>query len=336
VSSRKIAVDRDSRTTGGFVRALRLAIAVGLATVGTLAAKEFRVGYVDYDRVIAKYEAAVEAKTEMDTVRTRFEAKAESLQADYEKAKQEYESQQLTLSEEGKRAKNAEVDQRKRRYDSYVAEVYGKGGKIDQRYKELIAPIVEKIDSAVAKLSVDEGFALILDASKSGIVYAQAGLDMTEVVLEELNREFAPVGPSGTGKVVYALMPVFNTNDLASQDHVGSDIRNFAYGLIGAAQPKADMVANAKVDQQLQAYGLSNQKVLLDKAVETGRALDADYVLYGEASKQDRRIQFELSIADVRLGTMAKSQKGDAARPEDLQEQVGSVVRVLLAAVETH
>jgi hypothetical protein len=39
-------------------------------------------------------------------------------------------------------------------------------------------------------------------------------------------------------------------------------------------------------------------------------------------------------VADGRLGTLLKSQKGDAARPEDLQQQVSTVVRVLLAAVE--
>ncbi len=315
------------------MRTFRRAIILVLATAGLLlAAKEFRVGYVDYDQVIAKYEAAVEAKQEMDTVRLSFEAEAESLKGDYEQAKAEYESQQLTLSEEGKRAKNAEVDQRKRRYDSYIAEVYGKGGRIDQRYRELIAPIVTKIDSAVAKLSTDEGFALILDASKSGIVYAAAGLDLTQLVIEDLNREFAPVGPSVTGKKVYALMPVYNSNDLALQDHVGSDIREFVYGLV-KVQPSVDMIANAKVDQQLQSYGLANQQVVLDKALEAGRALDADYVIFGSASKQDRRIQFELSIADVRLGTLLKARKGDAARPEDLQEQAGSVIRVLLAAV---
>jgi len=315
------------------VRALRLAIVLGLAAMGTLAAKEFRVGYVDYDLVIAKYEAAIEATKEMDTVRLGFEAKAESLQGDYEQAKSEYESQQLTLSEEGKRAKNAEVDQRKRRYDSYVAEVYGKGGKIDQRYKELIAPIVAKIDSAVAKLSTDEGFSLILDASKSGIVYSQSGLDLTQLVLEDLNREFAPVGPSTSEKKVYALMPVFNSNDRAQQDNVGRDIREAVYQLLGN-QPKIDRVANLKVDQQLQSYGLQNQQVVLDKALDAGRVLNADYVIYGNTSKQDRRIQFELSIADVRLGNMVKSQKGEAARPEDLKEQVGSAIRVLLAAVE--
>jgi outer membrane protein len=316
------------------VRTIRLAIILGLAAVGPLfAAKEFRVGYVDYDQVIAKYQAAVDAKTEMDTVRLSFEARAESLKSEYELAKSQYESQQLTLSEEGKRAKNAEVEQRKHRYDGYIADVYGKGGQIDQRYKELIAPIVGKIDSAVAKLSIDEGFALILDASKSGIVYSEAGLDLTQLVIEDLNREFAPVAPSLAGKKVYALMPVFNSNDLAQQDHVGKDIRDTVYVLV-ADQPNVDMVPNPKVDQQLQAYGLQNRQVVLDKAVEAGRALVADYVVFGNASKQDRRVQFELSIADVRLGTLLKTQKGDAARPEELKAQVGSVVRVLLGAVE--
>jgi Skp family chaperone for outer membrane proteins len=316
------------------VRTIRLAIILGLAAAGPLfAAKEFRVGYVDYDQVIAKYQAAAEAKTEMDTVRLGYEAEAESLKSEWEQSKAEYESQQLTLSEEGKRAKNAEVDQRKRRYDSYIAEVYGKGGLIDQRYKELIAPIVGKIDSAVAKLSTDEGFALILDAAKSGIVYSEAGLDLTQLVIEDLNREFAPVAPTVTGKKVYALMPVFNSNDLAQQDHVGKDIRDTVYVLV-SDQPNVDMVPNPKVDQQLQVYGLQSRQVVLDKAVEAGRSLDADYVVFGNASKQDRRVQFELSIADVRLGTLLKTQKGDAARPEELKAQIGSVVRVLLAAVE--
>ena len=316
------------------MRTIRLAIILSLAVAGSLlTAKEFRVGYVDYDQVIAKFQTAVDAKSEMDTVRLSYEAKAESLKGDWEQSKAEYESQQLTLSEEGKRAKNAEVDQRKRRYDGYIGEVYGKGGLIDQRYKELIAPIVGKIDSAVAKLSVDEGFALILDASKSGIVYAEAGLDLTQLAIDDLNREFAPVGPTVTGKKVYALMPVYNSNDRASQDQVGGAIRDFAYKLVGAL-PKVDMVANSKVDQQLQSYGLSNQQVVLDKALEAGRALDVDYVVFGNASKQDKRVQFELSIADARLGTLLKSQKGDAPRPEDLQLQVSTVIRVLLAAVE--
>jgi len=315
------------------VRIFGRALAVTLAAALLLAAKEYKIGYVDTDRVIAKYEAAIEAKKELDAAIAKFEAKADSLKTDYEQAKQEYESQQLTLSEEGKRAKMAEVNQRKQRYDSYLADIYGKDGKIDQKNKELIAPIIEKIDSSVTLLAADEGFALVLDATKAGIVYSQTGLDLTDLVVDELNREFEPVAPVSTGKQVYALVPVYNSNDQAQQDRVGARIRDFVYDLI-RVQSNVDMVANAKVDQELQNRGLQTQQVQQDKALEVARALDADYVVFGTASKQDRRIQFELSLVNVRLGTLLKTQDGTANRIEDLQEQVGSVVRVLLAAIE--
>lgn len=298
-----------------------------------LVAKEYKVGYIDTDRVIAKLEAAVEAKRELDAAVAKFEARVESLKLDHEQAKQEYDSQQLTLSEEGKRAKLAEVDQRKRRYDSYVAEVYAKGGRIDQKNKELVAPIVEKIDSAVSRVAADEGYALVLDATKAGIVYSQPGFDLTERIIEDLNREYEPVTPAGTGEQVYAIMPVHNRDDQAQQDRIGAQIRQFVYDLVRSTT-RTDMVPNARVDQQLTGRGLENQQVVLEPALEAARALDADFVVFGSAGKQDRRVQFTLSLANVRLGTLLKTEEGSASRVEDLQQEVGKVVRVLLGSVE--
>jgi outer membrane protein len=317
----------------GSVLVVLAVLTLGPAAFRPAAAKDYKLGFVDYDRVIEKYEAAIEAKKSMDTARTGFEAKAESLKTDWEKSKQEYESQQLTLSEEGKRAKMAEVEQRKKRYDTYVTDVYGKSGRIDQRYKELIAPIVDKIDSAVSKLAVDEGFVMVLDASKAGVVYAQSGLDITQLVIDELNREFAPVGPTAETTQVYAVMPVYNDNDQAAQDRIGGQIRELAYRWIND-QPKTDMIANPKTDQKLTDIGVQGQKVEQDKALEAARALDADFVVFGTCTKQDRRIEFELSLANVRLGTLVRTEKGEVSRTADLQEGVAKIVRVLLAAVE--
>lgn len=323
-----LAVLNDWRST---IR--RLAIGIGLVMTASLPAKEYRIGYIDSDRVIQKYEAAVEAKKELDTEISKAEAQAESLKQDWEKAKQEYESQELTLSEEGKRSKLAEVEQRKRRYDSFLDEVYRQGGKIDQKNRELIAPIVEKINSAVSKLAQDEGFALVLDASKSEIVFAQTGLDLTDLVTEELNREFAPVAPTVTQKVVYAVMPVFELNDEARQDRVGSQIRGFVYDLV-KARPKVEMVASQEVASQLQARGFENRQIEAEQALDVGRVLNADYVVFGQCSKQDRRIEFTLAIADIRLNNVVKTEDGDAARTEDLQEEVTRVAQVLLTSVE--
>jgi outer membrane protein len=296
-------------------------------------AKDSKVGYINIDRVIEGYEGAVEAKRQLNEAITKFEATADTLRTEHERIKAEYESQQLTLSEEGKRAKAAEVDAAKRRYDSYMTEVYSTNGRIDQKNRELIAPIVEKVDSIVSRLAVEEGYDLVLDASKSGIVFSQSGLDLTQPVIDELNREYEPVAPTTPTKLVYAIMPVFNTNDQAIQDRIGAQVRQFAYGLF-SAEPKTDMVANARIDQELTSRGFTSGEVTQQQAIDVARALNADYAVFGKCTKQDRRISMELSVANVRLSTLVKTQTGEASRVEDLQQQVGEIIRVLLAAIE--
>lgn len=305
-------------------------LAAALAAAG---AKEYKLGYIDSDEVISDYEEAKEARDELDEEVGRFRAEAESLRAEYEVSLEEYESQELTLSEEGKRAKMAEVEQRKRRYDSYVDQVYREGGKIDQKNRELIAPLVEKINEAVGKLAAAEGFALVIDASKSEIVFAEAGLDLTRLVIEELNREYTAVGPVVEDKKVHAVFPVFATNDEARQDRIDLKIRQFVYDLV-RDQPRVEMTANQKVTEQLQARGIDGRQLESGDVLPVAAVLDVDYAVFGICSKQDRRISFTLTIVDVRLNSEVRTETGDASREEDLQEQVARVVQVLLASVQ--
>ena len=307
--------------------------AVLLCAFAVLGAKEYRIGYVDSDEIIAEYEEAKEAKGELEEAVAGFRAEADSLKAEYDKAVEEYESQELTLSEEGKRAKMAEVEQRKRRWDSYVDQVYRDGGRIDQKNEELIAPLVEKINEAVSEIAEDEGFSLVLDASKSEIVFAEAGLDLTRLVIEELNREYGPVGPVAEEDKVYAIFPVFATNDEARQDRIDIKIREFIYDLV-REQPKVEMEANQKVNEQLQTRGIEGRQVEARDAIDVATVLDVDYAIYGDCSKQDRRIEFTLTIVDVRLGTAVKTESGEAMREDDLPEQVADVVQVLLGSVQ--
>ncbi len=295
-------------------------------------AREFKVGYINSEQIIARYEAAIEAKRKLNAEIVKYEAKAESLKMEYERAKEEYESQQLTLSEEGKRAKLAEVELRRRRYDSYLNEVYGKGGKIDQKNQELIAPIVVKIDSAVSKIAQSEGFALVIDATKAGIVYGEPGLDLTQLVLEELNREYAPIPSSMTGKLLFVIMPIYEANDEAQRERVGNEIRRFVNALI-RGKSQVEVVSDKRVDEIVQARGYLNQQIGEEQAQDVARALAADYCIFGECSKRERKIHFKLGLLDVRNGVLLKSQEGEAERKEVLRERVSSTVQALYSAL---
>ncbi|MEO0081372.1 MAG: OmpH family outer membrane protein [candidate division WOR-3 bacterium] len=308
-------------------------VGLGLALIMSLGAKEYKVGYIDSDAIISKYEAAKEAKKELESEIAKFRAQADSLRADYERAQEEYESQELTLSEDGKRAKQAEVQQRKSRYDAFVDQVYRDGGKIDQKNDELIAPIVEKINAVVSKIAEEEGYSLVLDAAKIEVVYAQPGLDLTDEVVAELNREYAPVGPAGTRKSVYAVMPIYETNDEARQDRIGSQTRQFCYDLV-RSQPNTEMVGNQKADELVQARGFAGRQIGQTEALDVARALDADYAVFGDCAKQDRKISFSLTIIDVRLGTVVRTETGETNRIEDLRVQVARAVQVLMTSVQ--
>ncbi len=304
-----------------------------LAAALPLVAKEYKVGYIDSDAVISRYEAAKDAKQELDEATAEFKAEADSLRADWEQARAEYESQELTLSEEGKRAKLAEVEQRKRRYDGFLDQVYRSGGKIDQKNSELIAPIVEKISEAVSLLAEEEGFALVLDASKSEVVFAEQGLDITELVVEELNREFVPVGPTTTGKLVYAIAPVFEETEEARQENIGDKIRQRLYDRF-SAPTGAEMVANRQFDETAESRGYLDREFTIDEAVDVARVLEADYVIYGKCSYDGRRIGFTLTIADVGLNIEKKTQSGESNRIEELLDGIDGVYQALSSSVE--
>ncbi|MGB9742667.1 MAG: OmpH family outer membrane protein [candidate division WOR-3 bacterium] len=318
----------NNRTSATFLALLLIAFFLPSVT-----AREYKVGYIDSDRIISRYEAAVEAKKELNRAIAQFESRAESLRTDYEKAKAEYESQQLTLSEEGRRAKLAEVESRKRRYDSYLNEIYGTGGKIDQKNQELLAPIVSRIDSAVRKVAQIEGFALVVDAAKAGIIFAESGLDLTELVLEELNREYAPLPTKVATKKIFVITPIYEATDEARRERIGIRIRQFVNALV-AAKSQVEVVPDRKVDEVVQNRGYGNQQVGFEPALDVARALDADYCIFGECTKRERRIQFQLSMIDVRAGTLLRTQEGEADRPEALREKVSSVVQMLYSGLE--
>jgi outer membrane protein len=322
----------DLRVQGGFVRNLWPGIIAGLVVALPLVAKETKVGYIDSDRIIAQYEGAIDAKRQLDEDIAKFEARADSLKTEYEQAKSEYESQQLTLSEEGKRAKAAEVDQRKQRYDAYLGEVYGKNGRIDQRNQELISPIVQKIDSMVSRTALEEGFSVVLDMTKAGIVYAEPGLDLTQLVIDELNRELEPVAAVTNQKKLYAIMPIYNNNDQAAQDGIGPKLQDFLQVQV-AQQRNTDVIPAGTVGLQVSQRNYQSLQIGQQQALDVARALNADYAIYGDCTKQDRRIQFSLSLLDVRLNTVIKTQSGEALRVEDLTNQAGEVLRTLLASL---
>ncbi|MCX7836627.1 MAG: OmpH family outer membrane protein, partial [candidate division WOR-3 bacterium] len=153
--------------------------------------KEIKIGYVDMDRILKDYEEAKEVLNQLQKDIDQWEKEADSLKDLLNKSKEELEVKKLMLTEEGLKIEMEKINNISERYNNFLYEIWGKGGRLERRQNELIMPLVKKINEVIQKIAESEGFTIVFDASVTKVLYAEPGLDITELVLTELNKEYA-------------------------------------------------------------------------------------------------------------------------------------------------
>ena len=297
-----------------------------------LSAADVKLAYVYSDQVIKDYKGMTEPNAALAKEKTAFRQRADSLYGVLTKAKADFEAQKLLLSEEGKAAKNAEIDELQKHYDDYVREVYGPNGKLEQKTQELMGPIIQKIRDAVEKIAKNEAYSLVFDAaeSKLAILYAETGMNITRDVLDEINREFVPVTPTGVIEKHYAVCPLTELNTEAQEANAGEQSRALIYEIMKNL-PKTQMVASAELSSALMNKGVTGKANLTDELVYgVGKDVQADYIFYGTVTKSGKKFTIVLKIADPRLNKTFPEENGTANRPEELKQALGNLVQALV------
>ena len=62
------------------------------------------------------------------------------------------------------------------------------GGEFYRKNQELFQPIIKKINDVIAKVGAEEEYDMIFDASSGALLHALPKYDLTERILEELNK----------------------------------------------------------------------------------------------------------------------------------------------------
>jgi outer membrane protein len=295
-------------------------------------AKEQKIGYVDTKYIIENYRTAADAQSAFDAEIDRFNNIADSLKNLYEQARDDLEAQRLMLSEAAISAKQIEINQLKKNYDDYIAEVWGKGGKYELKNRELIAPIVQRIKSVITQIATKEGFTIILDAAETKIVYADANLDLTDIILNELNKEYtATIIPPPTvtpqKDLNIGVFPFFNENQAAQENHVGDAIRTAVFDLIRSA-PKVRMLSNADINSALLTRNIQITDQINDMdAFSIGLMLQADYIVIGSCSQQGNKISYSVQVLEPLANQMIYEGSGEASRIEEIKQALGNQVQ---------
>ncbi len=146
-------------------KTLAIMVVIGLLFMGTLfffsgsisrARAESSIGYVS---ILAIFDA----HPEKDQLSFEFQQRADEMRAE--------------LEEE---AQDLDPDEQERLVESYEQQ-------LAQYEQELIAGLIDEIDDVVARVAERENVQVVLEAQN--VIYG--GLDLTELVLEEIQKEYA-------------------------------------------------------------------------------------------------------------------------------------------------
>jgi len=160
---------------------------------------ELKVGFINSQEIFVKYKGTEDAQKKFEDEKQRLAQEAEELQREIEELKANLERQSLLLSEETKAERMAEIEEKERDFQQFYFDAFGEEGRIVRLNAELTQPIIEKINEILDRMGAEEEYDIIFDVAPGGIVFAREGLDLTPVVLDELNAMVKLPSQESTG-----------------------------------------------------------------------------------------------------------------------------------------
>ena len=98
-----------------------------------------------------------------------------------------YQAEQVLLSDEVRRQKEEEIMNKEKEVREMQKKKFGPEGDLFKKRQELVAPIQEKVYSAIENFANDKGFDFIFDkGAASGMLFSNERYDKTEDILKEL------------------------------------------------------------------------------------------------------------------------------------------------------
>ena len=169
------------------MKKLALLLAFIVLLHGTAAAAEApTMGYVDLRKLLVESKIGQKNKAELDKLIKEKEKALTGEEGKLQAIQQAFQKDMLLMTDEQKQAKQKEFQEKAEAYQKLVSEAKQAVGKKDNEFASQSLAEIKKIIAAVAK---EMKLSMVLDASESGMLYAEDGMDLTQKVLERYDAK---------------------------------------------------------------------------------------------------------------------------------------------------
>lgn len=203
---------------------------LALISLAGLYAQNVKLGYVNTDRILMDSNEAAEIARLFQLDRQNWTQQIRDLDAEIQQMERDFEIRKLSISEANKRELQSQIDSKKEEAGRLLEEYFGEGGQAEQRYRELISPLTAKIQEIISTIAEEEDYTMIFDVSMGVVLFATPEIDLTDQVLQELNKD--TIAPGETASEEQPKLPELN-------DPLADDFKdNFMDGLEEDTKPQ--------------------------------------------------------------------------------------------------
>lgn len=274
-----------------------LSIIIGALLALSLVSAQDKIAFIDSDNILGEFEDAKIARAALDRAVLQWKFELDSLRRAYQTAEDEFKAQQPMLSEEALRARQQELTAMRRQLETFGQDIWGEDGKVEQKHRELFAPVIDRINTVIEEIAQDKGISIVLDVAAGSFLYADASLDITSEVIEELNREYAAASSSLKKKV--AVFGIAALDEKSQSEELGKRVRRMVLMVVARFEQelRLERLEDYEIEQRLLQYGGSFDRELEETtALEIGRSLDAEFVYMGTVERQAGDIVVTLKL----------------------------------------
>ena len=171
----------------------KIVFLVLLSSVLTFRAQAQKFGYVDMEYITSKMPEYQKAVTEMDKFSERWAKEIQEKFVEIDRLQRTYMAEEVLLTDELKRKRQNEIKEKELEAREYNDKVFGMDGMMFQKKKDLMKPVMERVQRSLEKVCDQRRLDFLFDKS-SGIVlvYTNPKHDYTDYVMEDLGIETKP------------------------------------------------------------------------------------------------------------------------------------------------
>ena len=158
-------------------------------TMSFLFSQGQKIGYVNIEYIYAQNEDARLAYADFEKEGKRLQVELENKAMTLDSLMRDYTKLEIMWTEDMKVEKRKEIENLQIEVETFQSKYFAQpNGEIYMMLQQRMAPINELIQSAIDKIAAEKAYDFVLDISQGIVLYKLDSYDLTQLVVDELNK----------------------------------------------------------------------------------------------------------------------------------------------------